>query len=71
MALRNLRLPHGSALTKITNPSPNQKDEVADSIDDQHIVFSRYDPANNFDRDLYVKYIWDHRPEVRLTNTPE
>lgn len=61
----------GSALTKITNPSVSQKDEVADSIDDKHIVFSRYDSANNHDRDLYVKYIWDNRPKVRLTNTPD
>ncbi len=63
--------PDGSALTKITSPSVTQKDEVADSIDDKHIVFSRYDSANNYDRDLYVKYIWDNRPEVRLTNTPD
>ena len=62
--------PDGSGLTKITNPSPTQKDELADSIDDKHIVFVRYDSANNHDRDLYIKYIWDNRPEVRLTNTP-
>ena len=63
--------PDGSALTKITSPSVTQKDEVADSIDDKHIVFCRFDSANNYDRDLYVKYIWDNRPEVKLTNTPD
>jgi len=61
--------PDGSGLTQITTPALSQKDEVADSIDDKHIVFSRYD-ATTHDRDLYVKYIWDNRPEVRLTNTP-
>ena len=61
----------GSGLTKITSPSATQKDEVADSIDDKFIIFTRYDTANNHDRDLYVKYIWDNRPEVRLTNTPD
>lgn len=62
--------PDGTGLTKITSPGPHQRDGAADSIDDKHIVFSRYDQANNDDRDLYVKYLWDHSPEVRLTNTP-
>lgn len=62
--------PDGSNLVKITNPSATQKDESVDSIDDKHIVFTRMDTANNYDRDLYVKYIWDNRPVVRLTTTP-
>ena len=60
----------GSNLTQITSPGTNQDDESLDSIDDKHIIFSRYDRDDNHDRDLFIKYIWDDRPEVQLTNTP-
>ena len=62
--------PDGSNLKQITSPETYQDDEIIDSIDDKHIVFSRYDRENNNDRDLFVKYIWDTRPEIQLTNTP-
>lgn len=61
--------PDGTGLTQVTTPGATQTDVVADSMDDKHIVFTRFDTANS-DWDLYVKYIWDNRPEVRLTNTP-
>ena len=62
--------PDGSNMAKITNPAATQSDESVDSLSGKHIVFTRLDTANNYDRDLYVKYIWDNRPEVRLTSTP-
>jgi hypothetical protein len=59
----------GTELVQVTHPSATQADETASVIDDKFIIFSRYDSANNHDRDLYLKYMWDDRPIVRLTNT--
>ena len=42
---------------------------MADGLDGKHVVFQRYDSASH-DRDLYVKYVWDNRPDEQLTNTP-
>jgi Tol biopolymer transport system component len=59
----------GSGLAKVTNPqTPTRWDHLADSIDDKYIVFTRYD-SNTSQHDLYVKYIWDNRPEAQLTDT--
>lgn len=63
--------PDGNSLMKITSPSLTQKHEVVDSIDDNFIVFSQFDSANNQDRDLYVKYIWSNQAELKLTDTPD
>lgn len=63
--------PDGTGRTQVTFPGPNENDEIADVLDNKHIVFVRLDRANNFNRDLYVKYIWDNRPPVRLMNTPD
>ena len=60
----------GTNLVQVTHPSATQSDETATIINDKEMIFSRYDSANNQDRDLYLKYMWDNRPEVRLTNTP-
>lgn len=60
----------GSQQAQITHPGPTQTDQVADVLDNKHIVFDRFDSSNNYRGDLYLKYIWDNRPPVRLTNTP-
>jgi Tol biopolymer transport system component len=62
--------PDGSNRFQITTPGPNENDEDVDVVDDKWIVYTRLDRANQFKRDLYIKYIWDSRPPVRLTNTP-
>jgi hypothetical protein len=62
--------PDGSGAQQITHPGPDEADEMADVIDGKHIVFVRLNRAANFDRDLYIKYIWDDRPPVNLTNSP-
>jgi Tol biopolymer transport system component len=62
--------PDGSGRQQIMNPAATEEDCCADSIDDKHIVFVRRDRAAGYRSDLYLKYIEDNRPEVRLTNTP-
>lgn len=63
--------PDGSNLTQITHPAPNENDVQAVSIDDQYIIFRRFDQSSfPWKSDLYVKNIWDNSSEVLLTNTP-
>jgi len=58
----------GSDKLQVTFPPPGKDDEMADDLDGKHVVFQRYDSASH-DRDLYVKYVWDNRPDEQLTNT--
>jgi len=60
----------GSQQVQITHPGPNETDQTADVVDDKHIVFDRFDTNNNYRGDLYLKYVWDGRPPLQLTNTP-
>lgn len=60
----------GSQQAQVTHPGPTETDQAADVLDDKHIVFDRFDSSNNFKGDLYLKYIWDGRPPLQLTNTP-
>ncbi len=61
---------NGSDKVQITFPGANRSDELAEDIDGKHIIYQRYD-RDTRDRDLYVKYVWDDRPEQRMTNTPD
>ena len=44
---------------------------MADALGGKDMVFVRVDRVNNDNHDLYIKYLWDNRPPVRLTNTPD
>ena len=61
--------PDGTDLTQITHPGPNEHDDVAEGVSANYIVFQRHDMTTD-DDDLWVKYLWDNRPEQRLTHTP-
>lgn len=61
--------PDGTNLSQITFPPAGFSDEFADVADGKNIVFVRVN-RTTWDRDLFVKYIFDSRPEVALTNTP-
>ena len=58
----------GNERVQITTPAATEKDEMADVVDSKFIVFTRMD-NNTFNRDIYLKYIWDNRPAVNLTNS--
>jgi Tol biopolymer transport system component len=62
--------PDGTDLAQITHPGPNEKDELAEGVSGNYIVLSRHDLTTD-DDDLWVKYLWDSRPEQRLTHTPD
>jgi len=58
----------GSDRAQITTPAATETDEMADVVNSKFIVFTRMDNSN-FNRDIYLKYIWDSRPAVNLTNS--
>jgi len=59
----------GTDKAQVTFPNPGEDDEYATDLDGKFIVYQRHYSANQ-DRDLFAKYVWDNRPEVQLTNTP-
>jgi len=63
--------PDGSDRVQITSPSTTESDGSADVVNDKFIIFTRTDRANNFNRDIFLKYVWDDRAAVRLTNTTD
>jgi len=62
--------PDGSGLTKVTNPALTERDEAVETLGGKYIIYSRYDSVTQ-DRDLYLKYIFDNRPAVRITTTTD
>ncbi len=60
----------GTNRVQRTFPDSNHRDEYAVDLNGKNIVFVRVD-TTNWNRDLYLKYIWDNSPPVQLTNTVE
>ncbi|MEM9556894.1 MAG: hypothetical protein AAGC60_21725 [Acidobacteriota bacterium] len=60
----------GSGARQITFPADNESDELADVYDLKYVVFSRY-LRDEGQRDLFLQYMHDDRPPVRLTDTPD